>query len=824
MNLRLAAARLVATPLFTLFAVLSLALGVAVTTAVYSVIGDLFLRNTGVHDPGTLALLVASYDRQAGRVALSEPDFRDLRTAQTSFTAITAVAPFYAAVASPVTTELMSGEAVDGAFFSTMGIAAARGRVLQPPDDEGAARVVVLSHDLWRTRFLARPDAIGQTMRIGGQPFEVVGVAPAEFRGALGGIDGTRLWIPMSTERLIAGASMGPPQAARPPAAPRDRRNLQVFGRLAPSVSATAAAAELRSIAARLDAAYPPPALPGRTAPSLRPWGARTLTDYSEEVSGMRRFGYTIVGLVSMVLVVACTNLANLMLARGTARQKELAIRSALGASRWRLIREQCTESVLLACGGAAAAYVVFQALRAWMSVDFNLMGRFTLQIRPALDPAALAVAGMALLLALAVFGLEPAIHLARTVNITGAIAASTGRSRTRRQRMVVRWQVAVSTGFFIVATMFVRSTLEQARHGTGIDIDRLAVAGLGLYGPMWDEARVRRTIDRVLAEARGATDVESIAVATGLPFGMPAMRVSLGKPGEVIVANSFRSGATGIAATPSIFATLGVSILRGRGFDDRDHAAAPPVAVLSDFTARQLFGPTDAVGQAILIGRGTRAATTATVIGVASDTDVRSVMRDPSALVYLPLTQHHDPSLALVARSAGDPADAVPALREVLRRAEPDAPIDVIGTGRTILSGPFEILRAGGMGALYLGAMTLVLAMAGLFGVQSHLIAHRTREIGVRMSMGATARQIKAMVLLDGYRPVIEGLVLGLWGGFAARVFIRGYLELEEVAILDPWMLLVTPLPIVAAAFCACYLPARRAAAVNPVVALRCE
>jgi hypothetical protein len=213
----------------------------------------------------------------------------------------------------------------------------------------------------------------------------------------------------------------------------------------------------------------------------------------------------------------------------------------------------------------------------------------------------------------------------------------------------------------------------------------------------------------------------------------------------------------------------------------------------------------------------------TATIVGVAADTDVRSILQEPTPLVYLPIDQHHEASLTIVARSTGDAARAVPALREALRRADPDLPVEIIGTGRTILSGPFEILRAGGMGALYLGVMTLVLAMAGLFGVQSHLILHRTREIGVRMSMGATARQIKAMVLLDGYRPVLEGLALGLWGGLAGRVIVRAYLELE-VAVLDPWMLAVTPIPIVLAAFCACYLPAHRAAAVDPTVALRCD
>jgi predicted permease len=686
--------------------------------------------------------------------------------------------------------------------------------VLQPSDDETAAHVAVLSHALWRLRFAADPTAVGQSIRIGGQAFEIVGVAEASFPGVIGGLDGTRLWIPLASEPL--------PASPAPVVAARDRRRLQVFGRLAPDTTSAAASAELASIAARLDAAFPrtPPA--GAVRPSDRLWSAKTAAAISEENDGTRRFGLMLIALVSLVLVVACTNLANLMLARGTARQKELAVRAALGASRWRLIREQCVESLLLALGGAVAAHVAFQALQAWMTVDFNLMGRWTLSIRPTLDPEALAVATVALLLALMVFGLEPAIHLARAIDITGAIATAKSRTRSRRQRMVIRWQVAVSAGFFIVATMFVRQTIALARHDTGIDIQRIAVAVLRIEAPLWDDVRLRRTLERVMEEARADPAIEAVSVSTGLPFGVPTSQISLSRPGDAATASA-NPRVPAIAATPSFFPTLGVRILRGRAFDDRDDAGAAPVVIVSEFTARRLFGTVDAVGQQLLVQRRRKQALTATVIGVARDTDVRAILREPGPLVYMPLLQEYEASLAVVARSSQEADRAVPALREALRRADPDLPVDVIGTGHAVLSGPFEILRAGGIATLYLGGLTLLLAMAGLFGVQSHLIAHRTQEIGVRMSMGATARQIKAMVLLDGYRPVLEGLTLGLWGGFAGRVIVRAYVQID-VNVIDPWMLIVTPIPVIAAAFCACYLPARRAARVDPTIALRCE
>jgi cell division protein FtsX len=244
---------------------------------------------------------------------------------------------------------------------------------------------------------------------------------------------------------------------------------------------------------------------------------------------------------------------------------------------------------------------------------------------------------------------------------------------------------------------------------------------------------------------------------------------------------------------------------------------------IVSEFTARQIFGTADVVGRPVLLDRQGTARATATIVGVAANTDVGSIFADPRPLAYVPLAQHYQPLVAAVARATGSVPNAVAALREAVRRADPDIAVDTIGTGRTVLAGPFQMLRGLGLTAIGLGAVTLLLAMAGLYGIQSHVIANRTREIGVRMSFGATAGQIKRMVLLDGYRPVLDGLVFGLSIGLVGRAIARAYLELD-VAIVDPWMLVVTPIPLIAAAFFACYLPANRAAAVDPNVALRCE
>jgi predicted permease len=821
-GLRLAIGRLVSSPLFTLFSVISLASGVAVTTAVYSVVDSLMLADAGIAAPDRAAFVMTPDSGHFERGSLSELDFDDLKRAQTSFSSLSAGVAIAPSVASTANAEILSTEAVEGAYFATLGVTAELGRLIQPSDDTAAGRVAVISDELWRSRFASDRGVIGRSLRINGQPFEIIGVAEARYRGAFGMLRTTRLWIPLGTERLI-----GTRRGSQLP--PRDQRRLLAFGRLAPDRTIELASAELATIAARLDRDFPAGGTGGGpAAANTRHWSAQSVAAFNDQDTGMRRFGRTIVALVGLVLVVACTNLANLVLARGAARQGELAVRMAMGASRGRLIWEQCVESLLLAAAGAIAAFVAFQAVAAFMTTDYAMGlpfgGALTLSIRPALNAQAISVAFVSMLLALAVFGLEPAIQLARAVDIRTALAtgASGVRPRVKRQRMVIRWQVAIAAGFFIVATMFIRSTIAQARHDPGIDMDRVAVAVLNFDNGAWDEARIRRTLDRVFEEARRQQGIEMVAASTGLPFGVPALQI--GVTTDTTTEAAKRLAYSGVAATPSLFRTLGIEIVHGRGFTDADGPGGAPAIILSELAARLFFGSSDAIGRSVMVYRPPEAPSSATIVGVARDTDTRWIYSDRRGLVYLPLAQHFAPSITVTARASGDGELAIPALRESVRRADPDLAIDAIGPAATVLTGPFVIVRAMGMGALYLGALTLALSMVGLFGVQSHAVAHRTREIGVRMSVGATAAQIKLLVLKDGYRPVLEGLALGLWGGIAGRIMVRSYMELENVTIVDPWMLLLTPIPLIAAAFCACYLPASKAASVDPTVALRCQ
>ncbi len=822
LDLKLAARRLAAAPLFAIFAMLSLAAGVAVTTAIYSIVDDIFLRDAGVRDPAAVAFVVAPFEGRVLTGSLSEADFRDLRAAQRSFSRLSAFEPLLAPVSSPFATELLPVEAVDAGYFQVLGVTPALGRTITGADAERAAQVVVLSHALWRQRFASNARVVGTTIGVGGHRFEVVGVAAPAFGGATGLLaGGPRLWIVREARAQVLGM-LAPP-------APSDRR-LVVFGRLGPGVTEAAASAEMSAVGAALDAADRPggPARRGRT--EKRVWRAKSLEALSREDGTLRRTGMTLVGLVGLVLFVACTNLANLVLARGITRQRELAVRRALGASRWRLVREQCMESLLLAAGGAAAGYVTFEVLCMLLETSFDLTlpngPRWTLEVRPSLDGSALAVASISMIASLVVFGLEPALQLTRSRDVRQALAAGAGLGvpRAGRQRALLRWQVAVSAGFFLVATMFVRYTIEEARHDSGVAIDRVAVASLNVRAQGWDDTRISRTIGRVLEEGGRQRSFEAIAVSAGLPFGAPAPRVFLSLPGEPLDEGG-RHRAAAIGATPSIFRTLGVPILRGRAFDERDAALAPRVAVLSELTARRMFDTIDVIGRELLVHGGAMSPHRVVVVGVARNTDVGQVLQSGS-LVYLPLSQHGNPGSTVIVRGARGGAgagEAVSALRETLRRADPDLAVDAIGTGRSMLTGPFVFVRAAGFGALALGAVTLMLAMAGLFGIQSHLVARRSREIGLRMACGATAAQIRRMVFKDGSGPVLQGLGLGLFIGLAGRAIVRAAMELD-ISVVDLSVVAIVPIPLVLAAYCACYLPARRAAGVDPNIALRQE
>ena len=795
--MRIAFRRLLKARLFTVFAILSLGIGLSTTTIVYSIIRTVLFDGIGIPEPDRVGFVVTPHDGRLLKGSVSESDFRTFASTQSSFAAVAASVPLRIGLPSSIGAELVTAEGVDGDYFSVMRVQPALGRLLHASD--AGRRVVVIAKSVWTTRFGGDPAILGRSIQLDGVSVEVIGVVPGTFAGVNGKLGNTRVWLPLAAGHALSGNVAG---------------NLIVLGRLKPSASVGAAGQELRSLGAFLDAASPPV-----TTGAARRWSLKTADAIAREDVILSRIGATLVGLVALVLIVACTNLSNLVLARGTARQGDLTVRRALGASRAQLVWEQFRESLLLGVGGLSIATGLFFVLRAALHTEFfvRLPGGepLTIEIRPELDPFVAGAALVALALSLLVFGLEPAWRLTRVLDLRTALGAAAGLNRDtlRRQHALLRWQVTVSACFFIIATMFARYTILEARHDPGVRLDGLAVAAFDFAAQGWDADRIQSLTRRLLVQAEGHPSVTATALATALPFGTRNLaRLTLGDRGRI----GPGVPAAGMSATPSLFAALDIPIVRGRAFTAADDEG---VVVISETAARRMFGATDAVNRRISVTRGTQTRDV-TVVGVARDTDVGQILFESTPLAYFPFAAGSSTSLVVAVRA---PRDAAQHLRDLLARTDPALAAEAIGEGRSMLSGPWLVLRGAGIGALLLGGVTLLLAMAGLFGIQTHAVIHRTREIGIRMALGATTSDIRWFVLREGYRPVLEGLTIGSAIGLAGRAIVRSYLDID-VPVIDVGMLLLAAAALIAVAFWACDAPARRAAGVNPTVALRAD
>ena len=774
-DVRMAVRRLRAAPVFSTFAILSLAVGIGVTTSIHAVMASMLWRPMPVPDPERLVVVTRpSTSRLAWQSILSRADFDDLRAAGGAWRDAEAAAVFHQAMIDQPhgVSALVRGEAVTGGYFDEIGLRPAAGRLLHTADDHPAApNAVVIGHRLWETAFGSDPAVLGRAVRLGGHPFVIVGVAPQAFNGLSPEIQlRADAWVPLSSTARFSSA------AAAASAASRETRRLTVFVRLRPDDMVERLSAEAAVVGRQLDAAFPlterAPGVQSRPAP--RSWSAATSDGLAAPPQRATMVGVFVMALVALVLVVACTNLANLVLARGASRHAEFAVRHALGGSRWRLIREVVIENAILTALGGLGAAAVTRILVTLFTTDVPISSGRVIRLEPVVSAPVLALAAASLLLSLIVFALIPAMHLIRR-DLRPSLVTEGGsavRRGWRGRRRLVSWQVAVSTAFFLVAAFCLQGVLAEARHDSGVDVDRLAIGGLNFYLAPWNEPRAREAVERVLETVRQLPDVEAATVASGMPFGTTitpfADLTAVGSPGNTTAAAML------LAVTPDFFRTSGIGVARGRVFDPRDAAGVPLVAVVSDATARALFGSGDPIGRQITLrGATTRDRNTYvhTIIGVADDTDVQFVFHRHMGSVYVPFAQRYEAGLMLIARTAGDPAALAPALSLAARRADPDLVLGDPTSGALTLTGLYVLIGMAGKIATGLALLSLVLAMTGLYGVLAQAVAGRTREIGVRLALGAERGRIRRMVLRDGLTPVAIGVGLGAGLGFVIRV-----------------------------------------------------
>jgi predicted permease len=805
------------TPWFTAFAALSLAAGVAVTATVYALVSATIWQPSGVDDPEHVIVL-ARPGGQAPiwRSAISRPDADEYLRSQQSFARTAAATSINQAIALGPSFESVTAEAVSGSYFGLLGVGASHGRLLGPTDDrDGAAPVVVLSDRLWRRAFGSDPGIIGQSVRLGIGSFEVIGVAAAPFDDVLpSGPPRSRAWIALSH---LDGMSATPRNDSRP--------QFTVFGRLRPGVTIDQAASEAAALAGGLDAQRPLPAAQATTAAQTRTrqWTVTSIGAIQSRVTGRLAIaGYGLIGIASLVLLVACTNLANLSLARGAARRHEFAVRRALGASRRRLVSALIIESALVTALGTAAAFVFLRALLTAFTVDLPVSNQNVFSLAPTMSPRVIVFCGAAMFLSLAVFGLQPALQLTRdSARAQMAMGTHTVVGPRRGAWRLVRWQVAVACSLLLIASVAVQYVVLLSREDSGVDLDRFAIGTVVMQGERWPESTVRATVGTVLERLNADATIESAAAATGMPFGTSltpyaSMRDPARPSGGTV-------DALLMASTPEIFTTLGIAIQKGRAFNGGDSEGAPPVAILSAAAAREVFATSDVVGRTIEVRNAFRTNTTfrlVTVIGIAADTDVQSRLSRDSGMVYVPFTQDFSPGITFAVRGA-DPDAALRTLRSAISVAAPDVVLTGAGPADAMLAPALPLTRFAVSVALALGGLALGLCMVGLHGILSQVLAARTREIGLRMALGATARDLRRMTLRQGLRPVAEGLVVGLLIGTLVRIALHRLTD-GSVALLDPLAIVALPILFALVGWLACAQPMRRAARVDPNAALR--
>ncbi|HEX5214380.1 MAG TPA: ADOP family duplicated permease [Vicinamibacterales bacterium] len=822
-DLRYALRRLRRAPTFAIFSILTLGLGIGATTAIYSVIHAAQSPPPAVTNVERIVNVYHSRGGSLPMLSLSWQDFTDFRARQTVFAKVMGWHHERFAFAAAGRAESGFGEFVTGDYFDVLGVPVALGRTIQPADDQrNAPAVVVISHRVWQRLFDEAPDVIGRTLRLNGVPAQIVGVAPQEFSGLFnGGIVSSAVWVPFSNLPRLGTARAGQMDDRR-------ARIVLVKGLLRSDRTVEQVSVEAELIGRQLDLESPL-ARPGddpRLSSSYftRRWHVRRAADIVIN-EGMERIvrplTATLLLAVSLVLMVVCTNLANMTLARATDRTHELAIRLALGASRWRLVREQIVESAVVVLAGATAGVALARVAMVILSRELAVGNGVTIRMVPRLDVAVLIAASIAAGLALVVAGIIPALQSVRA-DLRSPMSSSGGTSgvpRWRWRRLLIASQVTVSLVLVTLAALCISHVREGLGQDRGLDLAAIAVAEVDFGTQQYDPERTRSIANAIVSRLSQQPDVDAVAMSSGWP-------VLISDPGGTVLQPGTRTGASAafVAGSPTILDALGLPLIVGRKFDARDTVGAPRVVILSQRTAQVLFDDAPAIGREVevkrrqWVGEPEPRPFLATVVGIAGDV---ADAGGPENAVYLPIDQHPERRLTFTVRANGDPSRMLTTIRQTIAGVDPALAIGQLTTGPSLVGTEFLFFRVMGAIAAILGLFALILALAGLYGVLSHVIGRRTREIGIRIALGADTARILRMVIRDGLEPVISGLVLGLAIGGIARMSL-GPMFTRLAPAIDPVVLTSVPLAMIAAAVVAAYVPARRAAKIDPNVALR--
>jgi putative ABC transport system permease protein len=808
-------------PAFTAVAVLTLALGIGVNTAIFSFADALLFRPLPVKDPTrVITLFRRDVQHPLYYSSFSHPAYLDLRRSVGEiFSDLLAYSPITVNLSVAGNNERADGEIVSGNYFAVLGVRPTLGRGFLPEEDEtaGARPAAVISYGLWQQRFGRDPNILGKTIALDGHSFAIVGVAPRGFRGA--DLEAAPdVWFPLAMHAEVSPwATTGHDLFDNP-----GTDWLGVMGRLKPGVDLRQAEAALQTVGRRFEQAYPETAK-GWTITAFPSGQAKLWPSTRQDVSPLLAL---LLGSAGFVLLIACANVANLVLARATARQREFAVRCALGAGRRRLFQQSLTESVLLAGFGGVAGVV----LACGMPPLFKVF-----PLPPFVSPQALEFTldwrslACALLLSLAtafLFGLIPACRATRVELAAGVKdePLARGYRGSRLRAFLVVAQMALSLLLLIATGLFVQSVRRALATNPGFETRNLLLASVDLglqgYSKQRGQEFYRQLPERVAAlpGVRAATWLSKIPLdiwrfATDIQVeGAPGQPASTVNVDFNLVA-------------PGCFHTLGIPQLRGRDFAAQDQPASPHVAIVSETMARRLWPNRDPLGQRFQLKwffEDSRPWESIEIIGIVADSKYRTWTESPRGVMYLPLSQNYLPQMILLVRTSLNPISLLGPIQNEVKVLDSGLPLFNVKTMRqqiNISVWPQE-MGSGVLGAF--GLLALLLAAVGIYGMMSFVVAQRTHEIGIRMALGAARRDVMRSVLAQALRLVLAGMAIGLAGAFALTRFITSLLF--GIKPTDPATFVGVCLILTGVAVLASYLPARRAARVDPMVALRYE
>lgn len=795
--------QLAANPGFTLIALLTLALGIGATTAIFSVVYAVVLRPLPFPEPDRLVFVSREY--QDARSNVSAGHYRILAERQRVFSELAAVQYSSFNLSLGETAERTTGAQVSASFFDVFGVRPELGRVFGADEDRpGRGKVVVLSHRLWERRFGADPGIIGRDVRLNGQPHTVLGVMPRRFDLMA---DSEELWVPIAftPEQLVN----------------YDTHYLTVVGRLRDGVTLPRVREDFRPVEAEIHRIDP------RLSSEMRflvdSFAGLFVQEYRTRL-------FVLLGAVGLVLLIACGNVANLLLARSAARGRELAIRAALGAGRGRIVRQLLTESAVLAvAAGGAGLLLALWGVETLVALGPSGVPRLE---QASVDATVLAFALGLSLVCSVVFGLAPALRAVRPGVQESLKEGGRGSAGSRRDWLrpaLISAEVALAVLLLVGAGLLIRSALELQRIRPGFDPAGVVSARLSLpLAEYRDPGRVAATFERLVEEASRIPGVEAVGLTSQLPMSPGGNSNGLWPEGTPFSMKNLVDARLGLV-TPDYFAALGIPLVRGRLFDARDRRGAEKVMIVNETLARALFPGKDPLGRRVACCEAEADGETPVpkvIVGVVADVRSRGLAEEAYPEFYLPVAQAPPDSwtwiertMYVAVRTEGDPAALVPALSRAVARIDPDVPLYSVSTMEERMAGTVATARFNTLLLTLLGAIGLLLSAIGIYGVVAYFVTQRTSEIGVRMALGATPGDVIRLVLRQAALPVTAGVLLGLAGSVVAtRVLAASLVGVER---MDPLTLASVVIVLASAALLASVVPARRAASVDPTSAL---